>query len=116
MKLHEVGPLNFNTQAQLAHEVSAALSDKFGYKAIGTWLYNNGGDEAKGHIGTGTIRIRLPKKDKEDPEFLGKVIEPWLRDNLERLLKRGVSSVFFRETDTNEDGTKDVWFNFDMEI
>ena len=98
---------------------NATLPEMFGFKEIGTWLYDHAGDEDGPHKGSGNIRVRLPKKNKEDPMFLGKVIAPWLRDNLHLLLKRGVSSVYFKEEESSErnmDGTHDLWFNFNFQL
>ena len=84
MKLFELTPLNFNSQAKLAAAVGTALTEKFGFKAS-VHLYDNG---------AGNIYVQLKKKaDAENHELLGAVLLPWLRDNLTRLLERPVTKV-----------------------
>lgn len=109
MKLFELAKLDFNTQAQLARNVSDAFTAKFGFPAR-IQLYDHAGDEK--HKGSGNMQVTLKKKkDIAEAEFLGDVILPWLRDNLEKLMQRPVSHVSRTKTYVEEKHTE-LGFNF----
>lgn len=111
MKLNEVAPLNFNTQASLAAAAGEVLKDKFKFKKVSMLLYNSGGD--KKNKASGLIKVHLPKRQASEAEFLGKVVSPWLRDNLASILGRGVSGVEFQGHDIDDNTIR---FGFNLEV